>query len=105
MTYTYIYKENYNEEIYKEFYNFYNEIVSEVWKDLSNTNKKEEFQVFEYDYETWIDDLYEEASQATGLSIECEDLAEELHEDLCEAFSIFAEDVEYHNERARELQY
>ena len=105
MTYTYIYKENYSDKIYKEFYNFFDKKVNKLLKDLSNTNPKDEFQAFEYSYEVWIEDTFEEAIEATGFSIECEELAIDFHEDLCEAFSILDEETEWHNERALELQY
>ena len=101
MTYKYIDKKNYSEKIYEEFYNFFDKKVDEVLKNLSNTNPKNEFHVFQYGYEAWIEDTFEEAVDATKYSIECEDIASDFHENLKMAFSLLEEEVEWHNEIAR----
>lgn len=104
MQYTYIYKENFNEDTYAAFYNFFDKKVDEVLKRLSNYNPKKEFLELEYGYEGWLDVTFDEAIEATRYSIECEELQTELIEDLESAFILLEDEIKYHNERAIESQ-
>ena len=101
MTYKYIDKKNYSEKIYEEFYNFFDKKVEKILKDLRNLDPKNECHVLGYGYEFWVEDTFEEAVEDTKYSIECEDIASDFHENLKMAFSLLEEEVEWHNEIAR----
>ena len=93
-----IYKENYGTEIYEEFYNFIDKKVDEVLKKLESSYYENEFFDLENGYQIWIENILEEASEATGLQVECYDLQVEIQTDLESDFRYLEDEIKYHNE-------
>ena len=96
-----IYKENYSTEIYEEFYNFTDKKVDEVLKKLESSYYENEFFDLENGYQIWIENILEEASEATGLQVECYDLQVEIQTDLESDFRYLEDEIKYHNENVK----
>ena len=96
-----IYKENYGTEIYEEFYNFIDKKVDEVLKKLESSYYENEFFDLENGYQIWIENILEEASEATGLQVECYDLQVEIQTDLESDFRYLEDEIKYHNENVK----
>ena len=96
-----IYKENYGTEIYEEFYNFIDKKVDEVLKKLESSYYENEFFDLENGYQIWIGNILEEASEETGLQVECYDLQVEIQTDLESDFRYLEDEIKYHNENVK----